>query len=113
MSKEYFEVFGVLLGLYAFFRLFIWSAFWVDSHPPPSSGDWEAHPLDASHIAQRLQEVRQDYTRKARARGATSAKQFRVGERRKKIAKLAFFQRPPPPAPEPPEHDHGLLFISL
>ena len=108
-AREYFEFMAVLLGIYGVFRFIIWLELRDDFRPlPPSeSSDAKAHPIDTSPLAHRLEEVRQDYALETQAHPALANKPLLVEERRAEIAKLAFFQKPPP-APEPPEHEQGL-----
>jgi hypothetical protein len=50
--------------------------------------------------------VRRDYAAEARAHPSSTDKPMLVEEARANLAKLAFFQKPPP-EPEPPEKEHG------
>ena len=102
MPKEYFECAGVLLLVYGIFRVVIGLELRNDFKPlPPSEpSDIQSHPIDTSPLVQRLEEVRQDYAAEAQMRPPSAKKPRLIAERREEIAKLAFFQKPPP-EPEP------------
>jgi len=110
-ATDYFIVFGVLVGIYAVVRVIIWLEFCFTqadlrrSLSRPSG--IQNHPIDTSRLAHRLEDVRRDYAAEARTHVHSLNKPLLVEERRAEIAKLAFFQRPPTPEPEPPSHEHG------
>jgi hypothetical protein len=114
MSKEYFECAGVLLVVYGVFRVVIGLQLRNDFKPRPPSepSNIQSHPIDTSPLAHRLEEVRQDYATEAHAHPASAKTPLLVEQRRAEMAKLAFFQKPPP-APEPPEQEPRLMLLTL
>ena len=113
--KEYFEFAAALMGIYAVFRVFIWLGFRNDFREVDMQSErsgMENHPIDTSHLAERVEEVRRDHAAEAQAHPGGGKKPLLVAERRAEIAKLGFFQRPPP-EPEPPEQEHGLVLFTL
>jgi len=103
--------------IYGIFRVIIGFELRNDFRPIPRSersepSNFEAHPIDTLPLVHRLEEVRQDYAGEAQAHPASAKTPLQVAERRAEIAKLAFFQKPPP-APEPPEHEQGLMLLTL
>jgi len=112
--KEYLELVGILLGVYAFFRVIIWMQFRWDSRPalPSKNPNYTCCPIDASPLAERLRDVRQDYRAQARAHQPFFVKRaLLVASRREQMAKLAFFQKPQPEpsGQEPP----SMLLLAL
>jgi hypothetical protein len=111
MSKEYFELAAVLLGVYGIFRVIIWLEFRafsdIKSLPPSERSNITTHAIDTSRLVHRLEDVRREFAAEARAHPPSPKKPLLVEERRAEIAKLAFFQKPTP-EPEPPDQGQGL-----
>jgi hypothetical protein len=106
-AVDYFEVVAAMLGIYAIIRVTIWLQDRIDFRPPQSeSSNCEAHSIDTSQLAQRMEEVRRDYVAEAHAHPPSSKQPLLVEQRRAEIAKLAFFQKPPEPGQS--EQEHGL-----
>ena len=109
---EYFECAGALLVIYALVRTLVWAQLRLElrgglgSRPESEPSNLQSHPIDTTELEHRLQEVRRDYAAEAHAHPSAVNKPLLVAERREEIAKMAFFQRPPP-EPELPEKEHG------
>jgi hypothetical protein len=111
VMSQYFEMVAALLGVYGVFRLIIWWEFrnGFCSTPPSAPSTIQGHTIDTSHFADRLEKIRHGYATEAHP--PSSMKPLLVEERRAEIAKLAFFQRPPPA--ELPEPEHRLFLLAL
>jgi hypothetical protein len=111
---DYFELVGVLLVIYGIFRVITWPDFCLPrdfkQRTSAKTSNEPGHPIDTSKLTPRLESVRRDYA--AEARAPSPVKPLLVEERRAEIAKLAFFQKPPA-EPEPPEHERGLVLLTL
>ena len=110
MSHDYFEIAGVLFAAYCVIRFIIWTELRLNTQPdtPSKPYDGPIKSLDTTVLSHRLQNVRRDYHVEKPAQSDSLKQSLLVRSRREEIAKLAFFQKPPPePPPEPPEHDHG------
>lgn len=113
--KEYFELVAGLLGIYAVLRAGIWWQFgqYFKRFPSGKRMVCDGHPIETSPLTERLREVRQDYSAEAHAHRPLFFKRSLLLEsKREEIAKLAFFQKPPPVL-EPPDHEHPSLLLAL
>jgi hypothetical protein len=103
--KDYLELAGALTVIYCVFRFGMdWQL-----RPPreePYTGP-EGKAIDASILAQRVDEVRQDHSVGMSPKQESFKRPQLVKERQAEIARMAFFQKPPPPEPPPVEPDHG------
>jgi len=120
----YFEAVGVLLLIYGVVRTLIWMEYRMET--PRTDGEdefrrvqrleppnMESHAIDATQLKQRVEEARRDFVAEARMHPSVTNKPLLVEERRQEIAKLAFFQKPPPEA-EISEKEHGApLLLAL
>jgi hypothetical protein len=106
MSLEYFEIAGVLFVAYCVIRFFIWTELRLDTRPDPPSKPFDGaiKPIDTKALSHRLQDVRRDYTVEKPAQSDSFKRALLVNHRQEEIARLAFFQKPPP---GPPEHEGG------
>jgi hypothetical protein len=106
MSLEYFEIAGVLFAAYCVIRFVIWTELRRDIRPDPPSRPFEGaiNAIDTTVLSDRLQHVRRDYHVEKPAQSDSFKRSQLVKSRQEKIARLAFFQKPPP---EPPEHERG------
>ncbi len=107
-AYDYFITLATLLGVYAFFRVIIWLELRNDLKPVSRSASYKgkSHPIDTTQLEHRLEEVRRDFAAEAQTHPSAANKPLLVEQRRAEIAKLAFFQKPPP-EPEPPEKEPG------
>ena len=105
MSHDYFAIVGVLFAAYCVIRFIIWTEMRLDTRPvqPSKPFDGAGKAIDTKVLSGRLQDVRRDYTVEKSAK-PDSFKQSLLVRSRQEIARLAFFQKPPP---QPPEHDQG------
>ena len=116
--KDYFEIAGALLGSYAFFRVVIWLHSRNDfvpiepARPRSEPSDIQNQAIDTSWLAERVEQVKQNYAAEALKYPSASKKALLLEERRGEVAKKDFFQRPPPEA-KPPEHEQGWLLLAL
>jgi hypothetical protein len=111
----YFELVAALLGIYGVFRVVIWIQFRRDFQPlPPSKlANYKGQAIDPSHLAERLREVRRDYTAAVRKQPSSFKRPGLVKSKREQFAKLAFFQRPPPEQETPDQEHSSLLLLSM
>jgi hypothetical protein len=108
--RQYFELMGVLFVVYAVMRLAIG---WEFRQLPSKEPRWDAKDMgsgiDASKLASRVEQLRQDGHAGAVEPSASFKKPLLVEEKRREMEQLPFFQKPPPqPPPEPPEHEEGM-----
>jgi hypothetical protein len=121
--KEYFELAAALLAFYAIFRVILWwemgyfrmedavRKFFSKRPPEPKHMDLEGHPIDTTQLVERVRDVRQDFSSEAQAhRPGSLNRSALVESRREEIAKLSFFQKPPPEL-EAPDHEHPSLML--
>jgi hypothetical protein len=112
---RYFELMGVLFAAYAIVRLAIgWERRALRREGQRWNSTGQVSGIDASRLASRVGQLRQDGHAGAVEKPASFKKPLLVEERRQEIGKLPFFQNPPPaPPPEPPEREDGttLMFI--
>jgi hypothetical protein len=107
MTAEYFELMGLMFGVYCFARFI----FWLEMRPrtyiprPLQPGD-EGKAINTTALSERLQHVREDYAAGLAHQSPDFKRALAVERKREEIAKLAFFQEAPPP--ETPEEEHGL-----
>ncbi len=109
MSRDYFEIAGVLLGAYCVIRFIIWTELRLDTRPVPPSKPYDGtvKPIDSKALADRLQDVRKGYA-EGSSKSDSIKRALLVKNRQEEIGRLAFFQKSPPESPpEPPEHEHG------
>ncbi len=106
MSLEYFEIAGLLFVAYCVIRFIIWTELRRDTRSDPPSRPFDAaiNAIDTRVLSDRLQQVRQDYNTELSAKSDSFKRTLLVNRRQEEIARLAFFQKPPP---EPPEHERG------
>jgi hypothetical protein len=109
---EYYEFAAALFVIYLLVRTLIWAQLRMELREDSESrlesepSNVQSHPIDTTELEHRLQEVRRDYAAEARAHPSAVNKPLLVAERREEIAKMAFFQKPPP-EPESPGKEHG------
>jgi hypothetical protein len=106
---------GVLFVVYAVMRLAIG---WEFRQMPPKEPRWDSKEagagIDASKLAGRVEQLRQEKHAGATEKSATFNKPLLVEEKRREMEKLPFFQKPPqPPPPEPPEHEEGMGLLLI
>jgi hypothetical protein len=106
MWMEYFEFISSGLLFYALLRLAIWAEFhYLPREKSPKNTGEPGTSIDASKLAERVGELReQGYANEVKSTDA-SKKLLLVEEKRRQLEQMAYFQKPPP-APEPPEHEH-------
>jgi hypothetical protein len=115
--KDYFEIAGALLGSYAFFRVVIWLQFRNDfvpiepARPRSEPSDIQNQAIDTSRLAERVEQVKQNYAAEPLKYPSASKKALLLEERREELVKKGFFHRPP--EPKPPEHEQGWLLLAL
>lgn len=106
MSIEYFEIAGALFLMYAVVRFGIWQSLRLpDDVPPERISKEPGKPIDATVLSERLQHVRREHQRASPAQPMSFKQALVLEAKREEVARLAFFQKPPPP--EPLEEEHG------
>jgi hypothetical protein len=115
MWATYFELVGTGLAFYALMRLAIgWE---LRERPPKFPRHQSPGPagqgIDTSALTGRVEKLREDAHAGAAKPTEPFKKPWLVEERRREIGKNRYFQKPPVPEQEPPEHEGGvtLLFI--
>jgi hypothetical protein len=119
--REYFELIGVLLVVYATIRLVIaWELKFKEIWPKEPRWDSKeaGTAIDATKLSGRVEQLRQDRHAGAVGKSESFKKPLLVEEKRREMEKLAFFQKPPPsppppPPPEPPEHEEGFGLLLI
>jgi hypothetical protein len=110
-QTEYFILMAVLFAGYLFMRVFVVWSFRLPK-PPPEQGDHSCNGIDAGELSSRVQHVREKLLEPKPASQTNSFKrELLVQGKREQVAKLAFFQSPPPPPPEPQEPEQGFHLL--
>ena len=110
----YFATMGVMLAVYCLFRWLAWAEFGspvVDEPMPGKANETPGKAIDASPLCDRLQHVRQDYLAERPAAPQSFKQPLLVESKRVKVAKRAFFQKPPPPGPDEPAEGLTLILV--
>jgi hypothetical protein len=96
----------VLFAVYCVFRFIIWTELGFDMRqvPPSKPYDGAVRAIDTKVLSVRLQDVRRDYVVEKPVKSDSFKRALLVNSRQEEIARLAFFQKPPP---EAPEHEQG------
>src|ERR1700759_849903 len=110
MPIEYFELMGLLLVLYGFFRVMWWWEYRYFQRLPaskPYDGPITT-PINTSVLVERIQYVREGHEARTQVPSSNSKGQLLL-KKREEIARRAFFQKPPPP--ELPDEGHGMTLL--
>lgn len=111
MTTDYFILVAILAGCYLVARLAIAESFRLPK-PPLERSFGEGHPLDTTSLVGRVQQVREEMPNKASSNQFAQFKRAQLVEnKREQMAKLDFFQ-PPPPTP-PTLEDERQLYLLL
>ncbi len=105
VSIEYFETAGALFVVYTVVRFGVWRSLRLPDVPPERRSSEPGKSIDATVLAERMRQVRQDHQARSAARPTIFNRPFLIEAKREEVAKRAFFQKPP--APEPSEEEHG------
>ena len=117
MSKqtEYFILVGILFAGYVCMR--VWVVWYAQNLPkapeePEGSDGPEGKGIEIQELSDRIQRVREEWHEDKPATQTNSFKrELLVESKREQMAKMSFFQNPPPPLPELHDEERGFHLL--